>query len=123
MKFSKKDRMLSFKFAFRGIARMIGNEHNAWIHLVVTVVVIVFGLWVNLSAQEWIFIVIAIGLVWMAEAFNTAIEHLANSITKEINPNIKLAKDVAAGAVLFAAIVAAVIGLIVLLPHLLEKLN
>lgn len=119
-KFSLRKRLQSFRYAFNGIGHLLRYEHNAWIHLFATVVVIGFGIWLKLSRPEWILIVFAIGLVLVAEGFNTAIEHLANAVTRSENDSIKKAKDVAAGSVLIAAIVSATIGLIVFIPHLIE---
>lgn len=120
-KFSIKKRLQSFKYAFGGIGSFLKSEHNAWIHIAGAILVISFGIWLKLSSEKWVAITFAIGLVLMAEAFNTAIEHLANSITKEKNKHIKQAKDIAAAAVLIAAITAAIIGLIIFLPPLLGK--
>ena len=72
-----------------------------------------------MSPDEWRWVILAIGLVWLAEALNTAIERLANAITIEPNASIGYAKDVAAGAVLIAAIVASAIGLTIFMPHLM----
>ena len=72
----------------------------------------------RLSSDEWRWIILAIALVWVAEAFNTAIERLADAVTVEPNANIGYAKDVAAGAVLVAAAVSAVIGLTIFIPHI-----
>jgi len=72
-----------------------------------------------LSPDEWRWVILAIGLVWLAEAINTAIERLANAITIEPNASIGYAKDVAAGAVLIATIVASAIGLTIFMPHLM----
>jgi len=72
-----------------------------------------------LSPDEWRWVILAIGLVWLAEALNTAIERLANAITIEPNASIGYAKDVAAGAVLIATIVASAIGLTIFMPHLM----
>ena len=77
------------------------------------------GAWLRLSAPEWCWISAAIGLVWVAEGLNTALETLADALRPERDPGVGLAKDVSAGAVLLAAITAAVIGLFVLGPHLL----
>ncbi|MFA9388222.1 MAG: diacylglycerol kinase family protein [Prolixibacteraceae bacterium] len=122
-KFSLRKRIQSFRFAFRGIGLVLRYEHNAWIHLFATIVVIGFGLWLKISRPEWLFLILCIGMVFMAEGFNTAIEHLSNAVTREENSSIKKAKDVAAGAVLMAAIVSASIGLLIFIPHLLLKFN
>lgn len=118
-KFSIRKRIQSFRYAFNGIGLLIKLEHNAWIHLFATVVVIGCGWLVKLTRPEWILIILAIGLVIIAEAFNTAIEHLANAITRDQNNYIKNAKDIAAGAVFIAALVAAIIGLCIFIPHLI----
>ena len=76
------------------------------------------GIYFRLSADEWRWIILAIALVWLAEAFNTAIERLGDAITHEHNDYLKFAKDVAAGAVLVASITSALIGLTVFIPHI-----
>ena len=81
-------------------------------------VVLATSISLGLSAEEWRWVILAITIVWLAEAFNTAIERLADAVTIEPNENIGYAKDVAAGAVLSAAIAAAVIGLTVFVPRL-----
>lgn len=82
-------------------------------------VVLAASIYFRLSSDEWRWIFLAIALVWLAEALNTAIERLADAITVEPNENIGYAKDVAAGAVLAAATVSAVIGLTIFLPRLI----
>ncbi len=121
--FSWKKRLLSFKYAFNGIVLLIRNEHNAWIHCFAAVSVVVCGLIFNLKAMEWIAIVLAIGMVLAAEAFNSAIEVLADKVSPEYNEAIKRTKDLAAGAVLLLALAAAVIGLIVFIPKFIFLLN
>ena len=79
-KFSWKKRAKSFVFAFAGIKIVLKNEHNAWIHLLIASLVLIFGLIFNLSSLEWVAILLCIGIVFMAEAFNTSIETLADSI-------------------------------------------
>lgn len=118
--FSLKKRFKSFKYAFKGIGYFLKGEHNAYIHLTIAALVILFGIIFKLSPTEWMMVAFAIGLVMMAEGMNTAIEYLANSITREKHPEIGKAKDIAAGAVLIAAITAAVIGLLVFVPYLME---
>jgi diacylglycerol kinase (ATP) len=84
------------------------------------VVVLAASIYFGLSSDEWRWIILAIALVWLAEALNTAIERLADAVTLEPNENIGYAKDVAAGAVLAAAIVSAMIGLTIFLPHIVD---
>ena len=118
-RFSLKKRLHSFKYAFQGIGYLIRNEHNAWIHLFITVCVIVAGFLLRVSPSEWISIIFAIGMVLAAEAFNTAIEALSDIISPDYKRLIRRAKDVAAGGVLLAAMAAVAIGLIIFVPKLI----
>ena len=111
-------RIRSFAYAFAGIATMLRSQHNAWIHAAATVAVCALGLILGLSTAEWCWIVLAIMSVWTAEALNTAFEFLADAASPEFHPLVKHAKDVAAGAVLIAAIGAVAIALLVFAPRL-----
>ncbi len=117
-KFSIKKRVKSFSYAFHGIYFMLKSQHNSWIHFAITFIVIIAGWMMDVSSTEWCFLIFAIGFVLSAEAFNTAIEELTNLVSPEQNPKAGIIKDVAAGAVLIAAIVAAIIGLIIFLPKI-----
>ncbi|MDD2797084.1 MAG: diacylglycerol kinase family protein [Bacteroidales bacterium] len=119
-RFSWKKRALSFRYAAKGISILIKNEHNAWIHLVVFTFVIIAGFSFKISSFEWALIAIVSGMVLLSEAFNTAIEYLCNRISPEQNETIGKVKDIAAGAVLIAAIFAAIVGLIIFVPYLLK---
>jgi diacylglycerol kinase (ATP) len=116
-------RIRSFRHAIVGILRMIRCQHNAWIHAAATLIVIAAGLLVDLSAADWCWIILAISIVWTAEALNTAFEFLADAASPEFHPLIRDAKDVAAGAVLMTAIAALVIGSIIFWPHLGELIR
>jgi diacylglycerol kinase (ATP) len=116
-RFSVQSRLRSFAFAFSGLRYFAVSEHNTWIHAAATVLVIGAGGLLDLSRQEWLWLVLAIGLVWMAEAFNTAIERLADAMTMERSPAIKIVKDLAAAGVLIASMTALAIGLIIFWPH------
>jgi diacylglycerol kinase len=111
-------RIRSFAHALRGIAYLVRTQPNAQVHLLATVAVCMAGAYVGLSRDEWLWICVAIVLVWGAEAFNTALEVLADTLHPAQHPGIGRAKDVAAGAVLIAALGAAVIGLLIFVPHL-----
>ena len=111
--FSIKARIKSFSYAFQGLKTFFNTQHNAWIHLLATVCVIGFGILVNLSLNEWCWIVFSIGLVFITEMLNTAVEFLTDLVSPEYHPLAKKTKDVAAGAVLFSALVAVVIGLLI----------
>ncbi|GAA4447260.1 diacylglycerol kinase [Nibrella saemangeumensis] len=103
----------SFRFAFRGIFDLFLYENNAKVHLVAAVAVVALGFWLDLSTVEWAIILSQIGLVWMAEALNTALEKLADVVSPERHPGIGAAKDMAAGGVLMVVIMAVVVGLII----------
>ena len=121
--FSVAARIESFRPAFSGITSLLRSEHNAWIHLVATVLAIVLGLAFGIRRDEWLAIVLAIALVWTAEAVNTAIEALCDVVSPGHDPRIKKAKDVAAGAVLFSAFGALGVGLLVFVPRLLALIE
>ena len=101
---------------------MLASQHNAWIHLAATVLVGLAGWALGLNRFEWCWIVAAIMAVWVAEALNTAFEHLCDVVSPEFHPEVKTAKDVAAGAVLMTAAGAIAVGLLVLGPRLLDLL-
>jgi diacylglycerol kinase (ATP) len=85
--------------------------------------VLAAAIYFRLSTDEWRWIILAIALVWLAEGFNTAIERLSDAVTVEPNENIGYAKDVAAGAVLMAAVIAVVIGVTIFLPRLIVSVR
>lgn len=113
----------SFKYAFQGIVYLFRYENNAGVHLIFAFAVVVTGLLLKLTSVEWSLLFIPMGLVMMAEAFNTAIEKLCDKVSPEIHPVIKTVKDLAAGGVLIAAATAVAVGLVILGPKLLEKLS
>lgn len=111
-------RLQSFACALQGLACLLRTQPNARVHLLATLLVCGAGWRVGLDRMEWLWIAVAITLVWSAEAFNTALEQLADVLHPERHPGIGRAKDLAASAVLVAAVGAAVIGLLVFVPHL-----
>lgn len=119
-KISIKKRAKSFKYAFDGISYMVKSQHNAWIHLTLMVFVIFAGVALDVSFTEWCFLIFAIGFVLAAEAFNTAIEELTNLVSPKYNQQAGKVKDVAAGAVLITAIVAALVGFIIFIPKIIH---
>ncbi|MCW3785228.1 diacylglycerol kinase family protein [Plebeiibacterium sediminum] len=121
-KFSLKQRLKSFKYAFNGIKSLIQNEHNARIHFIALFCVVVLGFVFQISIIEWLAIVIVSGIVILSELFNTAMERLADFIEPKHNIKIGLIKDYCAGAVLIAAIVAVVVGCIIFIPKILDVL-
>ena len=115
--FSLKARARSFVHAWRGVVHLVASQHNAWIHLLATAVVIAAGVVFDLTRWEWCWLVLAIGLVLAAEAMNSAVEALADAVSPEFNAGVGRAKDVAAAAVLILAVTASLIGALVFLPH------
>ena len=115
---SLKRSVRSFRFAFRGIGILIRDENNAKIHLAITIAVTVAGWWFSISAAEWIAVVICIGLVWTAEAFNTALEGVCNHLWSGHDERARNIKDISAAAVLLTALSAGITGLIIFIPKL-----
>lgn len=116
--FNLTNRLHSVKTALHGLALLVKNEHNSWVHLAATLAVIALGVYCDITTTQWCFLVLAITLVWMAEAFNTAIEYLCDKVSPEYHELIKHTKDVAAAAVLLTATGAVVIGALVFYPYL-----
>ncbi len=118
-KFSLIKRAESFTHAGRGIYVFIISTHNAWLHIFFFVLAIYLGFHFHIIQYQWFAIIIASGIVFAAEAFNTAIEIDIDLTSPNYHPYAKDTKDVAAGAVLISAITALTIGLMVFLPYLL----
>ena len=109
----------SFRYALSGMADMLRQEPNARIHCIITVLVVAAGFFFRISATEWIGVVLSIGLVISAEAFNTALERLADVVQPERDERIRDVKDLAAAAVLLCALAAAAVGAIIFLPKVI----
>lgn len=106
----------SFKYAFEGIITTIKEERNMFIHFLIAIIVVITGIYVRLSLNEWFICLLLFALVFSLELINTAIENTVDLVTTKKNKKAKLAKDAAAGAVLIAAIFASIIGIIIFLP-------
>ncbi|MBN1923000.1 MAG: diacylglycerol kinase family protein [Anaerolineae bacterium] len=115
--------LASFRFASAGLWDVVRTQRNFRIHLGVTAVVIVMGLWLGVSRQEWASLFLSIGRVLVAEIFNTGAEVLVDLASPNYHPLAKRVKDLAAGAVLLSAGVAVVVGLLLLGPPLLARLG
>ncbi len=122
-KFSISRRIKSFGYAFRGIFFAFKTQHNIWIHLLAIIVVLTAGFLFELTLLEWGLVVLVIGLVLVSEMINTAIEWLVDLVSPEYKEKAGLIKDVAAGAVLIAAIISVIIGAIVFLPKMIELIG
>lgn len=114
------DRIKSFDFALQGIKTFFVTQHNSWIHLLATILAVTLGYFLNLSSVEWLFVITAIAIVFITEVLNTAIEFLCDKLTTDFDPTIKKVKDISAGAVLIASIMALLIGLIIFVPKVIN---
>jgi diacylglycerol kinase len=113
--------LMAFVYAFAGI-RYVMRQRNPRIHLLAAICVIALAAWLKVSRGEWAVLVLCIGLVKAAESINSAIEATVDLLSPDVRPSAKIAKDAAAGAVLIAAIAAAMVGFIVLGPPLRARL-
>jgi diacylglycerol kinase (ATP) len=113
-------RIRSFRFAIRGICRLVSSQHNAWIHAAATLLVVVAGAVLQVSTNDWCWVIVATTMVWTAEALNTSLEFLADAACPDIHPLVRDAKDVSAGAVLISAMGATMIGTIVFWPYVVN---
>ena len=116
--FSVKRVLRSFKFAFRGMGVLFREEHNAWVHLVAAVLAVAAGIFFRISLLEWALVAFAIGLVFSAEVFNSALERVCDVVQPEQDKRIGDIKDLCAAAVLICAIAAAAIGRFIFLPKI-----
>jgi len=111
-----KGRLRSLKFALRGAWLLIATEQSIMIQIGIAIIMTIVGLVMDISATEWMFQFLAIGLVLVAESANTAIEKLSDFVHPDYHKKIGFIKDIAAGAPAFAAIIAVIIGFIIYLP-------
>lgn len=117
-----RSRAHSFQYAFEGWWYVIRTQKNAWIHAVVSVAVILLGIWLQLPSRDWAVIILSIAMVWAAEFFNTALEVIVDLASPQKNHLAKIGKDVGAAAVLIAAGASVVVGLLIFGPPLWQKL-
>ena len=118
-----RSRIESFRYAFAGWWFVIRTQRNAWIHAIVSLVVIGICLWLKLPARDWAVVFIAIAMVWTAEFINTALEAIVDLASPQQNQLAKVGKDVGAAAVLIASVSAALVGLLIIGPPLWLKLS
>jgi diacylglycerol kinase (ATP) len=118
-KFSIRHRAKSFRYAGAGIARFLATEHNARIHVAATLFVAAAAWALKVSYDQAAILAAAIGLVWVTEMINTCLEKAMDLISEEEHPGIKFIKDLAAGAVLVASLIAVLIGSFIFIPKLL----
>ena len=120
-KFSLKQRLKSFKHAFNGLRILLKEEHNARIHLIAAICVLIAGYVFQVSIYEWIALIIAIGLVFALELVNSSIENISDFISPEKHDKIKKIKDLSAAAVLLGTVTALIIGLIIFVPKIVDR--
>lgn len=118
-----QSRLSSFRSAFGGWWYAIRTQRNAWIHSLATLLVFIFGIWLRIDRLEWILVFLAVGMVWLAECFNTALEAVVDLTSPELHPLAQAGKDVGAAAVLIAAITSTLVGMFIFGPALLDKLS
>jgi diacylglycerol kinase len=116
-------RLKAIRFALQGWWHVIRTQRNAWIHALVSVLVILLGIWLRLPRRDWAVLILTIAIVWMAEFFNTAVETLTDLVSPGENHLAKVSKDVSAAAVLITAAASVFIGLLILGYPLFTKLR
>jgi len=117
-----RDIFQAFRFAFSGLWYTLRTQRNMRVHLAVAGIVAVLGIWLELSADQWAMLALTSGLVLFSEMTNTVIENLVDLVCPDYHPLAKIIKDVMAGAVVLAAAVAVIVGLLILGPPLWDKL-
>jgi diacylglycerol kinase len=112
-----------FGYALNGIWHAAATQLNFRVHLVAALIVVYMGYALHISTNEWLWIILCIAMVLVAELFNTAIEFLVDLVSPEYNKKAGLVKDMSAGAVLLTAICALLVGLIIFVPKLLVLIH
>lgn len=118
-----KGRINGFKYAGKGAWILVATEHSIIAQVIIAIIVTILGFLLNISTIEWMFQILAIGLILVAESLNTAIEKIADFIHPDRHPKIGELKDISAGAAFFAATAAIIIGLIIYVPKILYLIN
>jgi diacylglycerol kinase (ATP) len=117
-----RSRTESFRYAFAGWWYVVRTQRNAWLHAIATITSVALGIWLQLGRLEWALLILAIGMVWLSEFINSALEAIVDLASPQIHPLARVGKDVGAAAVLIAAITAAATGLLVLGPPLWSRI-
>lgn len=110
--------MRSVGFAITGIITFVRSEPHALLHFIATIIAIAAGFYYHISDMQWIMLSIVIAIVWITEMLNTVLEKVMDHISPDYHPRVKWIKDVAAGAVLIAALLALIVGIIIFTPLL-----
>src|SRR5438128_1262381 len=109
---------ISYKYSLRGLRKAITNEQAMWFHVAAVVIVLALDSYLQVSRMDWLITLLLVGIMLMAEMFNTAVEKLANRVTREQDPLIADVKDIASGAVLVMGLSACICTVIIYLPYL-----
>jgi diacylglycerol kinase (ATP) len=112
-------RLKSVTYAFKGALKLISTEHSIMVQFSIGILLTIAGFYFDITKTEWLFQIFAIGLVLSIEGLNTALEKIADFIHPNYNEKIGFIKDIAAGAVFFAALTAITIGSIIYIPKFL----
>ncbi|MBF8963267.1 diacylglycerol kinase family protein [Pontibacter sp. FD36] len=118
-----RSRYNSFRFAFNGMTAVFRSEPNMHLHVLASIIVLVMAYRFEVTRVEWCLLILCIGLVWMAEIFNTSIETLTDLVSPEKNIWAGKTKDLAAGGVLMAAITSVAVGLFIFIPYWVDYVN
>jgi diacylglycerol kinase len=119
MKSSQQSLLKSFANAFAGMAYFFANDRNGKIHLAITVAVVATSIALQVSTVEWMIVLLCVALVIGLEMLNSALEKLCDLVEPNYHPTIKVIKDVSAAAVVLAAIISVIIGIIIYLPKIM----
>jgi diacylglycerol kinase len=116
-------RLSAFRWAFAGLAYVLRTQPHAWVHSLATILVVALGLWLRLGRGGWALMGVAMGVVWVAEITNTALEAIVDLVSPQPHPLAKIAKDCGAAAVLVAVLMAVLLGALVLGPALWSRVG
>lgn len=120
---TSRSRLKSLSYALAGWLYMLRRQKNTRIQAIASIAVMIFAAWLGIGAGDWAILILTITIVWMAEFMNAAVEAVVNLASPELHPMARVAKDVAAAAVLLGVVASVLIGLLLLGPPLLEKLT
>lgn len=113
----------SFKYPIAGLKYAYKNEQNLTVHILVTILVVLLGLFFKITLTEWSILALTIGLVIASELINTSFEAAVDLVTQEYHPLAKVCKDTSAASVLILAVSAVIVGLLIFIPYIIELLN
>ena len=117
-RFTLAARLKSFSYAITGIGFMLKTQHNAWLHAVATLLVIMLALYCGVSESDWRWLIVSMAMVWVAETLNTAVEYVCDVVSPGYSEAVKHAKDISAGGVLIAAVAALLVGVLTCWPYI-----